>query len=114
MAALFLLLFAWNAQAADVVLAVVDFDVSSAREDVQPLGRGITNMLVTDVGAASEVKVVERNRIQDVLDDVDQTALVLVTLPDTLPVNEALDLLESLGERKHQVQAIVAYGEAGG
>lgn len=50
----------------------------------------------------------ESLRIADLLDDPARTAQVVVTLPELLPVNEALALLAALGPQRDTVARIVA------
>lgn len=49
----------------------------------------------------------ESQLIEDLLHDPARTGLVLVTLPDELPVNESLELVEGLGSRQDQLVAAV-------
>lgn len=49
----------------------------------------------------------EAQLIEDLLHDPTRTGLILVTLPDELPVNESLELVEGLGEHKDQLIAAV-------
>lgn len=50
----------------------------------------------------------ENNRIvHEVLDDPDHTALVLVSLPESMPVNETIELYERLGTGRNRVQLCV-------
>jgi TolB-like protein len=61
-----LLALARAAFAADV-LAVAYFDAHSIRPELEPLGRGVADMLTTDLGSAPPLRVVERMRIAEVL-----------------------------------------------
>ena len=45
----------------------------------------------------------EANEMKELLHDPGRTGLILATLPDELPVNESLELVESLGARKEQL-----------
>jgi len=49
----------------------------------------------------------ESKLIEELVHDPARTGLVLVTLPDELPVNESMELLAGLGERRDQVLATV-------
>jgi len=46
-------------------------------------------------------------RVHDLISDPAQTAIVITTLPEPLPVNEALQLYEGLGEGQQQVAACI-------
>lgn len=49
----------------------------------------------------------ESNLIEELLDDTDRTGLVMVTLPQELPVNEGLQLVDELAERRRLMAAVV-------
>lgn len=49
----------------------------------------------------------EANEIEALIHDPQRTGLVLVTLPDELPVNESLELTERLGSRQSQLVGAV-------
>ncbi len=55
--------------AADVV-AVAYFDAHTVRGDLEPLGRGVSDMLTTDLGASPSLRLVERARIAEVLGEL--------------------------------------------
>lgn len=65
-----ILLLASLARAADV-LAVAYFDAHTVRPELEPLGRGVADMLTTDLGGAPSLRVVERARIAEVLAELD-------------------------------------------
>jgi TolB-like protein len=48
-------------------LAVLNFDNNTGRSDYDPMGRGLAAMMITDLSASPELKLVERERMQDVL-----------------------------------------------
>ncbi|AHG89036.1 Curli production assembly/transport component CsgG [Gemmatirosa kalamazoonensis] len=48
-------------------VAVLYFDNNSGRTDYDPLGRGISAMLITDLSAVPQIRLVERERLQNVL-----------------------------------------------
>lgn len=52
------------------VLAVAAFDNHSADPAFDPLGRGLADMLITDLGAVASLTVVERGRLQAVQDEL--------------------------------------------
>jgi TolB-like protein len=60
------------------VLAVIAFDNSSGEPRYDPLGRGIAAMMITDLAQVPSIRVVERERLQDVLGELQlqQTHLV--------------------------------------
>lgn len=49
----------------------------------------------------------ESAMIAELLEDPERTGLVLVTLPDELPVNESLELVDQLGERRDLLAGFV-------
>ncbi len=61
------LVVAGPAAAADHVLAVTYFDAHSVDPDLEPLGRGVADMLMTDLQRGAEVRVVERTRLNEIL-----------------------------------------------
>ncbi len=66
-----LVLAAPSARADDsVVVAVADFDVANDGA-LAPLGKGLAQMLITDLSAADAVRLVERARLQEVLHEVE-------------------------------------------
>jgi TolB-like protein len=50
-------------------LAVLNFDNNTGRADYDPMGRGIAAMMITDLSASPDLKVVEREKMQDVLNE---------------------------------------------
>ncbi|MGH7624480.1 MAG: CsgG/HfaB family protein, partial [Gemmatimonadaceae bacterium] len=50
-------------------LAVLNFDNNTGRTDYDPMGRGIAAMMITDLSASPDLKVVEREKMQDVLNE---------------------------------------------
>lgn len=61
-----LLLLASLARAGEV-LAVSYFDAHSVRPELEPLGRGVADMLTTDLAGAPGLRLVERQRLAEVL-----------------------------------------------
>jgi TolB-like protein len=57
----------------DAVLAVFDFDVNAMEqpEKMQALGPGLSQMLVTDLTGVPDLRVVERQKLQFVLDEIE-------------------------------------------
>ncbi len=53
-------------------LAVLDFDNHSGTARYNPLGKGLAAMLVTDLAEVSAIQLVERNRLQDLVDEMDR------------------------------------------
>jgi TolB-like protein len=53
-------------------LAVLDFDNNSGDARYDPLGRGLAAMMVTDLGEVPALRLVERARLQDLLDELDR------------------------------------------
>lgn len=55
-------------------IAILDFDNNSIGEDKEkwePMGKGIAQMLITDLSKATKLKVVERERIQYIMDEIE-------------------------------------------
>jgi len=55
-------------------MAVLDFDNNSIGEDKakwEPMGKGIAQMLITDLSKATKLKVIERERIQYIMDEIE-------------------------------------------
>ncbi len=66
-----LLVLPASATAADLVLAVTYFDAHTIRPEIEPLGRGIADMLMTDLQKGRDVRVVERTRLAEVLGELE-------------------------------------------
>jgi len=78
--------------------------------DAPATGHGLT--LLSSARSMAEMTRVgpffeEAKRIEEMLADPAHTALVLVTLPEELPVNESLELVDRLGPDKPLLQAVV-------
>lgn len=56
--------------AAGEVLAVAYFDAHSVRPEIEPLGRGVADMLTTDLAGAPGLRLVERQRLAEVLSEL--------------------------------------------
>lgn len=52
-------------------LAVLNFDNHTGRADYDPMGRGLAAMLISDLAVSPELRLVERERMQDVLREQD-------------------------------------------
>ena len=50
-------------------LAVLNFDNNTGKADYDPMGRGIAAMMITDLATSPELKLVERERMQDIVDE---------------------------------------------
>lgn len=50
-------------------LAVLNFDNNTGRADYDPMGRGLAAMLISDLAVSPELRLVERERMQDVLQE---------------------------------------------
>jgi TolB-like protein len=48
-------------------LAVLNFDNNTGRTDYDAMGRGLAAMMITDLSASPDLRLVERERMQDVL-----------------------------------------------
>lgn len=54
-------------RAAPATLAVLNFDNNTGAADYDPMGRGLAAMMITDLSTSPDLKVVEREHMQDVL-----------------------------------------------
>lgn len=70
LAAALLLLPALAAAAEKVTVAVLYFDYDGKSEELALLKKGLAQMLITDLAADGEFTVVERARLQDLLDEL--------------------------------------------
>ena len=50
-------------------LAVLNFDNNTGRADYDPMGRGLAAMMINDLSVSPELRLVERERMQDVLNE---------------------------------------------
>lgn len=65
-------LLALPSQAADKpTVAVLYFDYSGQNDELKPLRKGLAQMLITDLSALGSVRLVERERLQEVIDELD-------------------------------------------
>jgi TolB-like protein len=51
-------------------VAVLEFENSSKKEDMEPLRKGLREMMMTDLSQVSSIKMVERGRLQDLLQEM--------------------------------------------
>ena len=65
------LLFSAPALAEEMTLAVLPLDKASASEEYAGLGKALAGMLVTDLSAVPGIKLVERERLQALLDELE-------------------------------------------
>ncbi len=56
--------------AAKKTVAVLSFDNNSGKADYDPLGKGIAAMMITDLSSVESVQVVERERMQDLVSEM--------------------------------------------
>src|SRR2546423_1349370 len=54
----------------EVRVAVVEFGSATTDADLQPLGKGLQSMVATDLAQAPGLRVVERERLKDVLSEL--------------------------------------------
>ncbi len=59
------------AAAADHVIAVAYFDSNSVDPELEPLGRGVADMLMTDLRRGDGIRIVERTRLTEVLNELE-------------------------------------------
>lgn len=58
------------ARADDMRVAVLEFDNASTDAELAPLGKGLQSMLTTDLAKVGALRVVERQRLQDVRGEI--------------------------------------------
>lgn len=66
-----LLLVAASASATPTTLAVSYFDNNSGDAELDPLSRGLADMLITDLGKLSALQIVEREKLNQILAELD-------------------------------------------
>lgn len=59
------------ALAEEMTLAVLPLDKAAASEEYAGLGKALAGMLVTDLSAVPGIKLVERERLQALLDELE-------------------------------------------
>ena len=52
-------------------VAVLYFDNYTGKSDYDPLGKGISSMMISDLAPVKEIQLVERDRMQDLLKEID-------------------------------------------
>ncbi len=52
-------------------VAVLYFDNNTGRTDYDPLGKGIAAMMISDLGAVDDIQLVERERMQDLVKELE-------------------------------------------
>jgi TolB-like protein len=52
-------------------VAVLYFDNYTGKSDYDPLGKGISSMMISDLSPVKEIQLVERDRMQDLLKEID-------------------------------------------
>ncbi|MEO7454804.1 MAG: CsgG/HfaB family protein [Gemmatimonadaceae bacterium] len=52
-------------------VAVLYFDNNTGRADYDPLGKGIAAMMISDLGAVDDIQLVERERMQDLVKELE-------------------------------------------
>jgi len=57
--------------AAPKTVAVLYFDNNTGKADYDPLGKGISSMMISDLSPVKEIQLVERDRMQDLLKEID-------------------------------------------
>ncbi len=58
--------------AARKTVAVLYFDNRTGRSDYDALGKGIASMMISDLSSVSQIQLVERDRLQDLVKEMDQ------------------------------------------
>jgi len=82
---------------------LVIVDAPATGHGLTMLSSSKTMMDLTRAGPMFE----QVRKVQEVLSDPEKTGLVLVSLPEMMPVNETIDLWERLGEAQKQVCSVV-------
>lgn len=59
--------------AARKTVAVLYFDNFTGKAQYDPLGKGIASMMISDLGAVPEIQLLERERIRDILKEMELT-----------------------------------------
>ena len=59
------------ADSAKKTVAVLYFDNNTGKADYDPLGKGIAAMMISDLGAVEEIQLVERERMQDLVKEME-------------------------------------------
>jgi TolB-like protein len=52
-------------------VAVLYFDNYTGKPDYDPLGKGIASLMISDLSAVQEIQLVERDRLQDLIKEID-------------------------------------------
>jgi TolB-like protein len=52
-------------------VAILYFDNNTGKADYDPLGRGIASMMISDLSVVKEIQLVERERMQDLLKEIE-------------------------------------------
>src|ERR1044071_5880735 len=52
-------------------VAVLYFDNYTGKPDYDPLGKGIASMMISDLSSVPEIQLVERDRMQDLIKEID-------------------------------------------
>ena len=53
-------------------VAILYFDNYTGSSDYDPLGRGISSMMISDLSVVKEIQLVERERMQDLINEIDR------------------------------------------
>jgi TolB-like protein len=59
------------AAAAKKTVAILYFDNYTGSSEYDPLGRGISSMMISDLSVVKEIQLVERDRMQDLIKEID-------------------------------------------
>jgi TolB-like protein len=52
-------------------VAILYFDNYTGKADYDPLGKGISSMMISDLSVVPEIQLVERERMQDIIKEID-------------------------------------------
>jgi TolB-like protein len=75
---------ALDTQAAPNTVGILYFDNRTGRSDLDPLQKGLALMLITDLSKIDSIQVVERTRLQALIDELDLSTSGLID-PSTSP-----------------------------
>jgi len=69
--ALLTLTLTTGAGAPKKTVAILYFDNNTGQADYDPLGKGISSMMISDLSVVPEIQLVERERMQDLIKEID-------------------------------------------
>jgi len=64
------ILAAWDYQEEKTAVAILRFDNNTGEEQYENLGRALSSMLISDLSAVEEIQLVERERLEELLNEL--------------------------------------------